>query len=176
MKINIWIKKDDALSGKITEYHCHIPQVSYTNYVQVVISQDEFAELEDSKKISIHDLNDMSMKSNGSDWLVSQYNRNREVEDQVVSKEQIPYIYERNPDTDEIFRRRSGGTHSSRELVKDSKSETAIQSVGERDYSGEKGFDKLVVEMRGVTGGNFNEWFHKLTKNEQSKLQTLFKK
>ena len=115
------------------------------------------------------------MKADTGGWLVSQYNRNRDEGDWVKSKEDIPYIYERNPDTDEIFRRRSGGTHSSRELVKDSKSETAIQSVGERDYSGEKGFDKLVVEMRGVTGGNFNEWFHKLTKNEQSKLQKLFK-
>jgi len=175
MKIQIWIKKDEAVSGKITEYHCHIPQVSYGNYVQVVISQDEFARLEDSKKISIHDLNDMSMRSDKSDWLVSQYNRNRDKGDWVKSKEDIPYIYERNPDTDEIFRRRSGGTHSSRELIKNSKSETAIQRVGERDYSGEKGFDQLVVEMRDVTGGNFNEWFHKLTKNEQSKLQKLFK-
>ena len=175
MKVNIWIHKNDVIDGKITEYHCHIPQVSYTNYVQVVISQDEFAKLEDNNKISIHDLNDMSMKADTGGWLVSQYNRNRDEGDWVKSKEDIPYIYERNPDTDEIFRRRSGGTHSSRELVKDSKSETAIQSVGERDYSGEKGFDKLVVEMRGVTGGNFNEWFHKLTKNEQSKLQKLFK-
>ena len=48
MKIQIWIKKEDAISGKITEYHCHIPQVSYNNYVQVVISQNEFARLEDS--------------------------------------------------------------------------------------------------------------------------------
>ena len=104
MKIQIWIKRTEAVSGKITEYHCHIPQVSYTNYVQVVISQDEFAKLEDNNKISIHDLNDMSMKAD------------------------------------------TGGC-----------------------------FDKLVVEMRGVTGGNFNEWFHKLTKNEQSKLQKLFK-
>ncbi len=176
MKINIWIKKDEAVSGKITEYHCHIPQVSYGNYVQVVVSQDEFAKLEDSKKISIHDLNDMSMKSDNSDWLVSQYNRNREVKDHVVSKEQIPYIYERNPDTDEIFRRRSGDVHSSRELVENFKKETAIQSVGERDYSSEKGLDELINKYKNVTGGDFNDWFHKLTKNEQSKLQRLFKK
>jgi hypothetical protein len=176
MKINIWIKKDEAVSGKITEYHCHIPQVSYGNYVQVVVSQDEFAKLEDSKKISIHDLNDMSMKSDNSDFLVEQYNRNREVKDQVVSKEQIPYIYERNPDTDEIFRHRAGDVHSARELVEDFKKEKAIQTVGERDYSGEKGLDELVTKMKNVTGGDFNGWFHKLTKNEQSKLQTLFKK
>jgi len=47
MKVNIWIKKEEVLSGNITEYHTHIPQVSYTNYVQVSITVDEFAKLED---------------------------------------------------------------------------------------------------------------------------------
>ena len=52
MKVNIWIKKEDVLSGNITEHHTHLPQVSYSSYVQVSISVDEFAKLEDVYKPS----------------------------------------------------------------------------------------------------------------------------
>ena len=47
MKIQIWIHKDEAVTGKITEYHFQCPQVGYVNYVQVSISVDEFVRLED---------------------------------------------------------------------------------------------------------------------------------
>tara|TARA_R110002051_G_C8720231_1_gene496600 strand:+ start:1752 stop:1910 length:159 start_codon:yes stop_codon:yes gene_type:complete len=47
MKVNIWIKKEDVKSGTITEYHIHLPQVSYNSYVQVTITADEFVQLED---------------------------------------------------------------------------------------------------------------------------------
>ena len=47
MKILIWIKKEEAISGAITEHHYTIPQAGYQNYVQVEVSQDEFAQLED---------------------------------------------------------------------------------------------------------------------------------
>jgi len=50
MKIHIWIKKEDALRGIITEYHNHLPQVSYSSYVQVSISVDEYTQLEDEYK------------------------------------------------------------------------------------------------------------------------------
>jgi len=50
MKIHIWIKKEDVTTGTITEYHTHLPQVSYNNYVQVSISVDEFTRLEDVHK------------------------------------------------------------------------------------------------------------------------------
>jgi len=111
MKIQIWIKREDAVSGDITVYHTHLPQVSYNNYVQVSISQDEFAALEDVdietiKKINDTDLSkavsDLDMRDtieDGGGWLVKQYNRNRDHKSWVKSKEDIPYIYERNPDS-----------------------------------------------------------------------------
>ena len=48
MKINIWINKREAVSGKITKYYNIAPQSSdWPDYVQVTVSQDEFAKLED---------------------------------------------------------------------------------------------------------------------------------
>ena len=51
MKITIWIHKSEAISGNITNYHTHgLTQSSNcTDFVQVQISQDEFARLEDGK-------------------------------------------------------------------------------------------------------------------------------
>jgi len=49
MKVHIWIKKEDVKKGIITEYHSNQPQVSYSSYVQVSISTDEFTRLEDSR-------------------------------------------------------------------------------------------------------------------------------
>ena len=73
-------------------------------------------EVEDKKdKLTLAELDDLSMRS--EDWLVEQYNRNRKVEDHVNSREDIPYIYERNPDSGEIFRRRFGDYESPRELI-----------------------------------------------------------
>jgi hypothetical protein len=78
--------------------------------------RDMIREVEDKKgKLTLSELDDLSMRS--EDWLVEQYNRNRKVEDHVNSREDIPYIYERNPDTNEIFRRRSGDYESPRELI-----------------------------------------------------------
>jgi len=49
MKVNIWIKKEDAISGNISEHHAILPQGGYSNYIQVSISVDEFAQLEEPK-------------------------------------------------------------------------------------------------------------------------------
>ena len=65
--------------------------------------------------LTISELDELSVKND--DWMVEQYNKNRKVEDHVNSREGIPYIYERNPDTGEIFRRRSGDYKSPRELI-----------------------------------------------------------
>ena len=48
MKVFIWIHKDEAITGKITKYSFQCPQVGYTNYVQVEITQDYFVQLEDN--------------------------------------------------------------------------------------------------------------------------------
>jgi len=47
MKILIWIKKEDAISGNISEHHATLPQGGYNNYIQVEITQDYFVQLED---------------------------------------------------------------------------------------------------------------------------------
>lgn len=45
MKIQIWTKKEDAISGNITKYYLNQP--FHLGYVQVEITRDEFAKLED---------------------------------------------------------------------------------------------------------------------------------
>ena len=48
MKIHIWIKKEEVLNGKITEYLTSITNGQGTSdHVQVSITQDEFAQLEE---------------------------------------------------------------------------------------------------------------------------------
>tara|TARA_R100000908_G_C3678831_1_gene98417 strand:+ start:86 stop:331 length:246 start_codon:yes stop_codon:yes gene_type:complete len=51
---------------------------------------------------------EMVWKENrGDEWLVEQYNRNRSPENWVKSREEISnYIFERNPDTGEIKKRK----------------------------------------------------------------------
>ena len=50
MKILIWIKKEDGISGNISEHHAILPQGGYSNYIQVSISVNEFVRLEDTDK------------------------------------------------------------------------------------------------------------------------------
>ncbi len=166
MRINIWISKEEAISGNITKYYNVAPQTTdWPNYIQVSISQDEFAKLEDNDKLSIHDLNDLSMRPTKDSWIISQYNRNRYEKDWVKSVDEIPYIYERNPDTNTTYRRKFGDKHENREVV---------SSLSEKDYSGEKGLDDLLADLKDKSGGDFLVWFYKLTKNEQTKLTTYY--
>ena len=173
MKVNIWIKKEDVKTGVITEYHTNQPQISYSSYVQVAITSDEFVQLDDDKYDPIDsgevgqpvgDIEDWS--SDG--WIVKQYNRNRNHTDWVKSKGEIPYIYERNSDSGDISRRKSGDYDGKREYVK--------VGLGERVYSNDKDLNKLTEEMteKTVDGEGFMTWFHKLTKNEQTKLAASY--
>ena len=51
MNIHIWIKKEDVLTGSITTYLTSITNKQGTSdYVQVSITPDEFAILEDTAK------------------------------------------------------------------------------------------------------------------------------
>ena len=169
MKVNIWIRKEEAISGNITKYYNMAPQsTDWPNYVEVSISQDEFARLEDnghngSQGLKWPELDELSMRE---DWLVEQYNRNRDPEEWVETREEIPYIFEKNPDTGKVYRRKIGDKHENRERVS--------MGVAERDYTGERGLDQLLEEMEGITGKDFLTWFHKLTKNEQTKLTTYY--
>jgi hypothetical protein len=175
MKINIWITKQDAISGKITKYYNICPQqTNWPDFVQVSVSQDEFARLEDRGSNNSSKLTESSKNDWGGDhWLVDQYNRNREHKDRVTSKEEIPYIYERNPDTNTVYRRRAGDKHENREAI-DFKKETATLGLGERFYRDEKDLEQLTAEMKKKTGEEFMTWFHKLTKQEQSKLAAFY--
>jgi hypothetical protein len=81
MKINIWIKREEAITGNINGFYTTEPVANLkdpdnykTEYVQVQVSQDEFAALEDSE----HDK-----------WIVEQYNRNRLVADQITNINEI---------------------------------------------------------------------------------------
>ena len=161
MKVNVWIKKEDVLTGKITEYLPYITnlQGGTGNYVQVSITHDEFAQLEDRKL----EENDRSSDR----WILDQYNRNRLADDQVKSKEDIPYIYERNPDSGDIRKRPAANS-------KDVNRETAVQKIGERDYSTERGLEQLEKDLKFKNGSEFMGWFHKLTKNEQTKLAAYY--
>ena len=51
MKILIWIKREDAISGDIDKYYTYLPfNEKYQEWVQVEISRDEFTKLEDEEK------------------------------------------------------------------------------------------------------------------------------
>ena len=50
MKIIVWVRKSEAISGLITKWYHRNPQptvVQGGDYVQVEITQDEFTKLED---------------------------------------------------------------------------------------------------------------------------------
>jgi len=74
MRINIWIKEEEVLSGNITEYYTHLKSRD-ENYIQVSITRDEFIKLQERKTPK----NDWG----SSHWLKEQYNRNREAKDQI---------------------------------------------------------------------------------------------
>ena len=176
MKINIWIRKEEAVSGKISKFYNTAPQLtSWPDYFQVTVSQEEFAKLVGMKK------NDsMSLTSSGrseenytypqfvekhykkerkSDWLVEQYNRNRNPEDWVETREEIPYIYERNGD--DVYRRRTGDTE--RELLTNNEFHSTKKPI-KRDLK------KLVKELQTIPGAKFDKWWKGLTKDEQIQL------
>jgi len=49
MKILIWIKRKEAVTGDISKYYTYLPfNETYHKWVQVEITQDRFAQLEDN--------------------------------------------------------------------------------------------------------------------------------
>ncbi len=49
MKILIWIKRQEAVTGNISKYYTYLPfNESYQEWVQVEITRDEFVRLEDN--------------------------------------------------------------------------------------------------------------------------------
>ena len=49
MKILIWIRREEAVSGSNTKYYTYLPiSEKFHEWVQVEITQDEFVKLEDN--------------------------------------------------------------------------------------------------------------------------------
>lgn len=87
MKIILWVCENDAISGKITKYYYKCPDAWYTKYVQIEISQLEFAQMVDK---SVEDkIADISDRLRDDDWLVNQHNRNKKYTDQITDVSQI---------------------------------------------------------------------------------------
>ena len=79
MKILIWVHKNDVLANKILTYHFTRPVIDrHDEYLQVEITHDEFVRLEDKK-----------LTNGNKDWLVDQYNRNKDPKEWVTSLDQI---------------------------------------------------------------------------------------
>ena len=100
MKVNIWIKKEDVLSGNITEYYADNPfEVGELHprleYIQVSISVDELARLEDMKEYFDKDPLSHDAKPD-------------------------PRIFERNPSTGDIRSRNSGDYGNENLVIKES--------------------------------------------------------
>ena len=110
MKITIWVHKSEAISGKITNYFTHgLPQSSnWTDYVQVQISQDEFARLED-----IDPKDDQEYSQDNWDSKVEALGKNP---NSLMKKGKI---YERNPDTGDIRSREINLGNRSEQWYKD---------------------------------------------------------
>ena len=185
MKIHIWINNSEAISGKITKWYIFGPPQSsnWTDYVQVSISQDEFARLEDkavqysasidgpgqkletgrsTKNYTYPEFVEKHYKpERGEDWLVEQYNRNRNQEDWVETRDEIPYIYER--DGEDVYRRRSGDTPENRELITNDEFHASKKPI-------KKDLKKLLQELQTISGAKFADWWKGLTKEEQIEL------
>ena len=147
MKINIWINKREAVSGNITKYYNVAPQSSdWPDYVQVTVSQDEFARLEDrelnkSRKLTWSELDEISMRPSQHNTLDNAYQANKS---QAM-------IHERNPDTGEI---------RSRKMM-----------VQERiEENEDDNFKKFVFSL---TGGEFQEWYDRASEEEKEAYSKL---
>jgi len=87
MKILIWVHKNDVMANKILTYHFTRPIIDrHDEYVQVILTHDEFVRLEDR----IQSDKELSKEMDrDADWLISQYNRNRGIEDQISNVDDI---------------------------------------------------------------------------------------
>ena len=91
MKVKIWIKKEDAIKGKV------YPGMLYNtkpnnNMVEVIISSNEFARLEDNgMKETIEEFWEDEEENLFKDEenLVNQYNRNRAPKDWISEVDEI---------------------------------------------------------------------------------------
>ena len=73
---------DQASIEQYLVYHTQIKNLGYEDYVQVSITADEFAKLED--RIEFISEGEMDkLEERDEEWLKDQYNRNRSTEDHL---------------------------------------------------------------------------------------------
>ena len=98
MRVNIWIHKSDAISGTVTDYKLTRPYHDRNDeWVQVSISTDDFAQLEDFSKPEENLFKDEEKLARDShNWLIEQYNRNREKSDHIEDIDDITGVGEQD--------------------------------------------------------------------------------
>ena len=145
MKIHIWIKKEEVLTGNITEYLTSITNEQGTeDYVQVSITPDEFARLEDTHK-------EMKLENHIKEYL----------EDPIKSRD-FPFIYERNPDTDKVYRRKKG----------DYNNKVEVNAHSERIAD----FSDMLTFVKSLNGGEFREWYDRAGDEDKAMYNKVFEK
>lgn len=82
MKVIIWAKKDEVISGNITKWFNRNPDTS-DDHLMVELTTDEFVQLED--------------KCNEDKWIVDQYNRNRDISNHINDASDIQDDYDNQP-------------------------------------------------------------------------------
>ena len=149
MKIKIWIPIKDAVKNRLDSKNYSVSDPDSSDWVEVLITTDEFTRLEDRD-------------NRGNDWVIDQYNRNKLVEDQVNSIDEIPFIYERNPDTNKVYRRRKGD-YDNREEVK-------VSSERIADFS------DMLTFIKSLNGGEFREWYERASDADKAMYNKVFEK
>jgi len=143
MKINIWIKKEEVISGNITGYYTQVKNIGYENYIMISISRDEFTRLQDN-------MDNFDLENNHR----VQYSK--ALKNANSANKTGAMIHERNPDT---------GTIRSRE-IKDGDGEIKTSTIERSD----DGFENFVLSLN---GGEFIKWYERATEKEKSKYDAI---
>ena len=95
MKIQIWIPIEDAVKNRLNPKNYSVSDPDNCHWVCVLITPDEFAQLEDfeveiSPEQSGMEVVDVGETHKRSDkWYIEQYNRNRHHSEQINNINQI---------------------------------------------------------------------------------------
>ena len=176
MKIKIWIPIKDAVKGKVDPNNYSVSDPDSGKWVEVLITPDELQTLEDGVEKYMEDGDGRSAKNytypqfvekhynpeRDEDWLVLQYNRNRAPEDWIKTREDIPYIYEKD-DKGNVYRRRSGDYKSDRELMTNDEFKASNKPIV-------KNLKQLLNEYSTIQGKDFDKWWKSLSNTEQIEL------
>jgi hypothetical protein len=177
MKVNIWIQKEEVLNGNITSYYTQIKNKGYEDYVQVSITADEFARLED------RDIRHTDQEYSQDNWNkgVERLGPNPNSLADVIYESDLDnasqanktegMIYERNPDSGEVYKRIKGD-YDNREKVKDEEKSASITRPKERTAS----LTDMVNFIQTLNGGEFRKWYDRASNSEKELYGRAFEK